>query len=92
MERGLAALGFTRVDVLRPGLLLGDRAQHRRGEAIARALAPAFNPLLRGKLSRYRAIPADDVAAAAVALLEQDAPGVFVHEHASISGLAAIAG
>ena len=89
-ERGLAALGFDRVDVLRPGLLLGERAQHRRGEAIARRLAPAFNPLLRGRLARYRAIPADDVAAAAVALLSQDTDGVFVHEHASLSGLAAI--
>lgn len=92
VERGLAALGFARVDVLRPGLLLGERAQHRRGEAIARALAPAFNPLLRGKLARYRAIPADSVAAAAVALLSQDSDGVFVHEHASLSGLAAIVG
>ena len=92
VERALASLGFARVDVLRPGLLLGDRAQHRPGERIARAFAPAFNPLLRGRLSRYRAIPADSVAAAAVALLDQDSEGVVVHEHASLSGRAAIAG
>lgn len=91
-ERGVAALGFERIDLLRPGLLLGDRAQHRRGEALARRLAPAFNPLLRGRLARYRAIPADAVAAAAVALLEQDSDGTFVHEHASLSGLAAVVG
>ena len=91
-ERGLSALGFARVDILRPGLLLGERAQRRSTERLAQTLAPAFNPLLRGRLSRYRAIAADDVATAAVALLAQDSDGTFVHEHASLSGLAAIAG
>ena len=86
VERGMGALGFRRVDVLRPGLLLGDRTQSRRR---ARA-APWLNPLIRGRLARYRAIDADDVAAAAVALLAQESDGVFVHEHASLRGLAAI--
>jgi uncharacterized protein YbjT (DUF2867 family) len=91
-ERGLAALGFRRIDILRPGLLLGDRSEWRPGERLARTLAPAFNPLLRGRLARYRAIPADEVAAAAVALLAQDSDGVFVHEHASLHGLASLVG
>ena len=89
-ERGIAAAGFRRVDILRPGLLLGDRAQSRPMERLARVVAPAVNPLLRGRLVRYRAIAADDVAAAAVALLDQAADGTFVHEHASLHGLAAI--
>ena len=89
-ERGIAAAGFRRVDILRPGLLLGDRAQSRPMERLARVVAPAVNPLLRGRLVRYRAIAADDVAAAAVALLAQESDGVFVHEHASLRGLAAI--
>jgi uncharacterized protein YbjT (DUF2867 family) len=91
-ERGLAALGFRRVDILRPGLLLGERSERRPAERLARTLAPAFNPLLRGRLARYRAIPADEVAAAAVALLAQDSDGTFVHEHASLHGLAGLVG
>ena len=89
-ERGIAALGFRRVDVLRPGLLLGERVESRPLERLARTVAPLANPLLRGRFARYRAIDADDVAAAAVALLAQDTAGVFVHEHASLHGLAAI--
>jgi uncharacterized protein YbjT (DUF2867 family) len=87
-ERELADLGFERVDFLRPGLLLGDRAESRTGEAIAKALTPLTNPLLRGPLQRYRGIAADDVAAAAVALLGQRAPGRHVHENAGLLALA----
>jgi uncharacterized protein YbjT (DUF2867 family) len=87
-ERALADLGFERVDFLRPGLLLGDRAESRTGEAIAKALTPLTNPLLRGPLQRYRGIAADDVAAAAVALLDQHAPGRHVHENAGLLKLA----
>ena len=89
-ERGIAAMGFRRVDVLRPGLLLGERRGSRPMETLARTVAPVVNPLLRGRLGRYRAIAAAEVAAAAVALLDQDAAGVLVHEHASLHGLAAI--
>ena len=87
-ERGLAELGFERVDLLRPGLLLGERDEHRTGEAIAKVLAPLANPLLQGPLRRYRGIGADTVAAAAVALLRHTDPGRHVHENASLVALA----
>lgn len=87
-ERGLAALGFERVDCLRPGLLLGERSEARRAEALGQRLAPLLNPLLRGPLRRYRAIEAADVAAAAVALLGAPGEGRYVHEHAALLALA----
>jgi uncharacterized protein YbjT (DUF2867 family) len=87
-ERELADLGFERVDLLRPGLLLGERAESRLGESIAKTLTPLTNPLLQGPLRRYRGIAADDVAAAAVALLDQHAPGRHVHENAGLLALA----
>ena len=88
-ERALGDMGFERVDLLRPGLLLGDRQESRPGEAIARALTPFTNPLMRGPLRRYRGIAASDVAAAAVALLGQHEPGRFAHENADLMALAA---
>ncbi len=88
-ERAVAELGFARVDLLRPGLLLGERAESRPGEAFARALTPLTNPLLRGSLRRFRGIPAATVAAAAVALLRETQDGRFVHEHAELMALAA---
>ena len=84
-ERGLVALGFERVDCLRPGLLLGERSERRRAEAWGQRLMPLANPLLAGPLRRYRAISADVVAGALVALAGRDAPGRFVHEHDAMS-------
>lgn len=88
-ERSLAEMGFERVDLLRPGLLLGERSESRPGEAFARALTPLTNPFLRGPLRRYRGIAADDVAAAAVALLGNGEPGRHVHENEALVALAA---
>ena len=88
-ERALGEMGFARVDVLRPGLLLGDRSESRPGEAFARAVSPVTNALLRGPLRRYRGIDVDHVAGAAVALLGESAPGRFVHEYADLMALSA---
>ena len=88
-ERALGEMGFERVDLLRPGLLLGNRSESRPAESIARALAPVTNPLMQGPLRRYRGIEADQVAAAAVALLGLDEPGRHVHENADMVALAA---
>jgi uncharacterized protein YbjT (DUF2867 family) len=90
MEAGVEALGFERCDFLQPGLLLGERGgQKRPGERIGQILAPVFNPLLRGPLTRYRAIGADTVAAALVALLGQPDPGVTRFANDAIEAVAA---
>jgi len=69
VEAALPAIGFERVDILQPSLLLGERAgQQRAGESIAQHLAPVYNAILAGPLRRYRAIDAIMVAAALVAL------------------------
>jgi uncharacterized protein YbjT (DUF2867 family) len=46
MERDLAALGFERLCIFRPGLLLGKREERRPGEAFAKAVFQFINPLL----------------------------------------------
>lgn len=90
MEAGIEALGFERVDFLQPGLLLGERSgQPRPGERLGQWMAPLFNPLLRGSLSRYRAIRADAVAAALVALVGQSGPGVTRFANDDIEAVAA---
>ena len=87
-ERGLVDLGFERVDLLRPGLLLGARTEHRPGEALGQRLAPLFNPLLVGPWRKYRAIAAQDVADAAFALVGRPGEGRHVHEHDALVALA----
>jgi uncharacterized protein YbjT (DUF2867 family) len=90
VEDAMGEMGFQRLDIVQPGLLLGERGEVRRGEALAQSLAPLYNPLLRGRrLRRYRAISADTVARAIVKLGEQSAPGRFEHENDAIEALAA---
>lgn len=46
MERDLKSLGFARLGIFRPGLLLGARSERRPGEAFAKAVYRFINPLL----------------------------------------------
>lgn len=68
VEKDLQALGFPRLTIMQPSLLLGERSGAARpGEAIGIALAPLFTPLMRGPLSPYAPVRADVVAAAMLA-------------------------
>ncbi|GAA4028253.1 NAD-dependent epimerase/dehydratase family protein [Sphingomonas rosea] len=89
VEAAVEGMGFERVDIVRPGLLLGDRQERRIGEAIGQALAPLLNPLLVGPLDRFAGIPASDVARALATLAEQQAPGLHVHDNRAIRRRAA---
>lgn len=88
-EDDLRALGFDRLDLIRPGLLRGDRpGPQRLGEGIATIAAPLTDALLHGSFRRYRSISGDTVAAAIVALAGQGGSGVHIHENDAILALA----
>lgn len=88
-EDGLRALGFERLDILRPGLLMGERpGPPRLGEGIAAMAAPLTDALLHGSLRRYRSIPGEIVARAIVALAGNPQPGVRIHENDAMRRLA----
>jgi uncharacterized protein YbjT (DUF2867 family) len=89
VEDALEHMGFSRLDILQPGLLIGPRSERRPAEAIAQRLAPLADALLPGRLRRYRSLDADVVARAIVRLLGETAPGVFAHTHDAIVGLGA---
>lgn len=84
VERAVEALGYPRVDLIRPGLLVGDRAERRPAEQLAQLAAPLMNLLLPGPLARYRALPAETVARAILSLSGATAEGRFLHENASL--------
>ena len=55
VEEALRALNFLRLDLMRPGLLTGDRRGPKRiGEGLAMLAAPLTDALLHGSLRRYR--------------------------------------
>lgn len=81
-ETQLAKLGFARLDILRPGLLRGQRPDDwRLAERMALLAAPLTDPLLMGSWRRFASIDARDVAAAALALALRRAPGRFTHDN-----------
>lgn len=90
VEMALSDMGFSRLDILRPGLLRGARSGDVRwAERAANAVSPIANLFLWGRYMKYRAISARSVAAAALWCARQDRPGRFVHEYTGIRTLAA---
>ncbi len=81
----LRAQKFDRLDIIRPGLLRGERTnENRLGESLAIAASPLMDLLLHGKFRRYRSILASDVAAAIEVLMANSAPGAYVHENDAV--------
>ena len=90
MEAGLSRMGFSRLDILRPGLLRGERVDDLRPlERVGALIAPLADVFLQGERSKYRSIRGTDVAAAALRLCFERAAGRFVHQHDEIARHAA---
>jgi uncharacterized protein YbjT (DUF2867 family) len=86
-EDAVQALGFARVDIMRPGLLRGDRrGPPRIGERFAVALSPLTDLLTPRVFDRYRSIAAADVAAAMAHCLGASPEGTFVHHNREMLG------
>src|SRR3546814_20941970 len=79
MEKTVSALDFAAVHIFQPSLLLGERSEHRAGEAVAQKLAPLLSRITRGPLRRYQPVAADNVAAAMLRLALRGESGVHVH-------------
>lgn len=60
LEDAVAALGFARMSIFRPSLIVGTREDFRLGESIARYLLPVLATI--PPLKKYRAIRGDVVA------------------------------
>lgn len=84
MEQGLAKLGFKRLDILRPGLIRGRRAERRRAERLGMWLSPIADLMLHGGYRKYRSISARSLAKAILILTKEKAGGRFVHEYDSL--------
>ncbi|AIT78777.1 nucleoside-diphosphate sugar epimerase [Novosphingobium pentaromativorans US6-1] len=84
-EEDLGKLGFRRLDILRPGLLRGPRAEKRKLEGLGQAIAPVADLLvMHGKLRKYRSVRGSTVARTVFALVREKAQGRFVHDYDSM--------
>jgi uncharacterized protein YbjT (DUF2867 family) len=69
MEEGIMKLNFDNISIVRPSMLLGDRKKKRVGEIAGKVVMTAVKPIMIGKLAKYRAIHARDVARAMISLV-----------------------
>lgn len=63
-ERDIIALGFEHTHIFRPSMIMGHRKESRTLEKTLMKLWAVLNPLLAGKLDRYRGMQAEDIAKA----------------------------
>jgi len=78
-EAAVSELPFKAVHLLRPSLLLGERAELRPAEDWSKQFAPFWSLFAWGPFSAYRPVPAETVAAKMVELAKRDEEGVHVH-------------
>ncbi len=89
LERAVSGLCFESVQILRPGLLMGERKQHRPAEAAAIAFLHKISFLLAGPLRGLRPIAAETVGKALVLSSKIGGRGTRIWSSAEISSLAA---
>lgn len=76
VEEALKQMGFRRLVLVRPSLLVGDREETRLGERALAYLSVPFSGLFRGGLEKYKPIEAIRVADAMVRLARDYETGV----------------
>ncbi|WP_270168760.1 NAD(P)H-binding protein [Paenibacillus sp. SYP-B4298] len=88
VERDLSALKLKRLVVMRPSLLLGERAEKRPGEHAASAAYRLLGGLMIGPLAKYKAIEGREVARAMIAAARRAGSPFEVLESQEIAALA----
>ena len=86
-ERDLQSVNLTSLVILRPSLILGERAERRAGELLAAAALKPLSRLMVGSLRRFRPIHARTIARTMVKMSLQSTPGTTVLESEQIDDL-----
>lgn len=88
LEADLKSLDFKSLSIFQPSLLLGERQEVRFGESLASKLMPLLSFVFVGKLKRYKAIDAFDVAKGMYRATHLAKPGATVYPTDEIKKLA----
>ena len=87
MEEGIIKLGFDTTVIVRPSMLLGDRKELRAGEMVGKVFMKTVQPLLTGKMKKFRAIHGRDVARGMIILIQGE-PGTSIIESDELQRIA----
>ncbi len=88
VEQAVSQLSFAGVQIFRPSLLLGERAEFRFGEQVAEKFSRLFSFLFIGALKKYHPVHARTVAAAMVSVAKEQPSGVNIFESDRIRAMA----
>jgi uncharacterized protein YbjT (DUF2867 family) len=77
MEKEILKLQFENIAIVRPSMLMGERKEKRAGETAGKVVMKVVNPLLLGKMKKYRGIHGRDVARAMIAILQKEPEKTF---------------
>jgi uncharacterized protein YbjT (DUF2867 family) len=72
MEQEIMKLRFENIAIVRPSMLMGERKEKRAGETAGKVVMKIVNPLLIGKMKKYRGIHGRDVARAMITILKNN--------------------
>jgi uncharacterized protein YbjT (DUF2867 family) len=72
VEEELKRLNFTKLGIMRPSFLMGNRKEKRIGEKIGILVFKLLSPLLLGPLKKMKPINSEIVAKAMVAFAQSD--------------------
>lgn len=84
LEEDIKSLPIPSIYIFRPSLLIGDREEFRFGEKMAEWLFKPLNPLLRGKMLKYKPIKAQKVAKVMTSLAKKEVKGIHILESDSM--------
>lgn len=84
VEDEVLSLGYPKLHIFRPSILLGNRSEKRLGEKIAQILMPIFSFLLPNK---YKPVHAKDVGTAMVRASKITTEGLKVYTYKEIQEL-----
>jgi uncharacterized protein YbjT (DUF2867 family) len=84
VEDAISKLGYGKVIILRPSILLGERTESRPGEAIGQWVAKQLSFVFSGPLAKYKGIAADTVAHAMINAVQKPLTGVSIVENLEI--------
>lgn len=86
-EQDIQELNYNELHIMRPALITGDRKERRLAENFATMIFKLINPLLVGKLKKYRSVEGQTIAQALVKTSGINHPGVHIYNTEQIKQL-----
>ena len=84
VENAINNIGFERVEIYRPSLLLGPRDESRTAEDLGKFLMKGLGFLFVGALKDYKAIESEKVAKALITIAKEEGSGNRIHSSGAI--------